>query len=90
MPNNLKTEDPPFPAYPGLDPDYPYVEDYLNTGRLRDPKTGMFVARCPFYPEHPAPCREAIWSHFGPSRNRGIVVWLVGGGVHVRRSPRAA
>ena len=26
----------------------------------------------------------------GPSRNRGIVVWLVGGGVHVRRSPRAA
>ena len=26
----------------------------------------------------------------GPSRIRGIVVWLVGGGVHVRRSPRAA
>ena len=26
----------------------------------------------------------------GPSRIRGIVVWLVGGGVHVRRSPRVA
>ena len=65
MTNNLKTEEPPFSAYPGLDRDYPYVEDYLKTGRLRDPKKGMFVARCPIYPKHPAPCHEPIWSHFG-------------------------
>ena len=36
----------------------------MNTGRLRDPKTGMFVARCPIYPKHPAPCHEPIASHY--------------------------
>ena len=39
--------------------------EYIQTGRLRDPNTGRFIARCPFYPEHPAPCSESIGSHFG-------------------------
>ena len=39
---------------------------------------------------NPVETRKAWDKFIGPSRIRGIVVWLVGGGVHVRRSPRAA
>ena len=42
-----------------------------------------------FY-EHLWPAAPERYRFIGPSRIRGIVVWLVGGGVHVRRSPRAA
>ena len=69
------------------------VKEILNSLGLavRD----MDTARQPGEPKHEdlrltlddRPEWEAI---VGPSRNRGIVVWLVGGGVHVRRSPRAA
>ena len=48
----------------GLHPDYRYPVDYAKTRRLRDRKTGRFVAACPFYPEHPAPCEASISAHF--------------------------
>lgn len=52
-------------AHLGLRPDYPYLDDFLATGRLRNPATGRFVTPCPSYPEHPAPCHESIGSHYG-------------------------
>ena len=53
--------------------------------------TGENVALCLVNVVWPTPGLPIPSDAFlGPSRIRGIVVWLVGGGVHVRRSPRAA
>ena len=41
------------------------IEDYLRTGRMRDPETGEFIAKCPLYPDHSAPCHESIGAHYG-------------------------
>lgn len=41
------------------------IEEYLSTGRMRDPDTGTFIAKCPLYPDHSAPCHRSIGAHFG-------------------------
>lgn len=41
------------------------IEDYLSTGRMRDPDKGIFIAKCPLYPDHSAPCHKPIGAHYG-------------------------
>ena len=40
------------------------IEDYLRTGRMRDPETGQFIAKCPLYADHSAPCHRPIGAHY--------------------------
>lgn len=63
--DNPEDHDNSDPEHLGSSPDYRYVEDFRATGRLRDPETGRFIATCPFYPKHPAPCPDPIWTHYG-------------------------